>query len=117
MRTEEPRAIHLADYKAPDFHIETVRLDFSLEPEATRVTATTHIVRKTADAPLVLQGENLELMSLALDGRVLDSSEYSVDAKSLTIASVPDRFILTTVTQIAPAKNTALEGLYQSGGM
>ena len=48
MRTEEPRAIHLADYKEPDFRIETVKLDFALDPEATRVTATTVIVRKTA---------------------------------------------------------------------
>ena len=47
MRTEEPRAIHLADYQAPDFRIETVRLDFALDPEATRVTATLRIVRKT----------------------------------------------------------------------
>ena len=45
MRTEEPRAIHLADYKAPDFRIETVHLDFALEPEATRVTAKLTIAR------------------------------------------------------------------------
>ena len=48
MRTEEPRAIHLADYKAPDFRIETVTLDFVLDPETTRVTATSHIVRKAS---------------------------------------------------------------------
>ena len=39
MRTEEPRAIHLADYQAPEFRIHTVHLDFALEPEATRITA------------------------------------------------------------------------------
>ena len=39
MRTEEPRAIHLADYQAPDFHIQTVKLDFALDPQATRVSA------------------------------------------------------------------------------
>src|SRR5580698_3760144 len=100
MRTEEPRAIHLADYKAPDFHIQTVKLDFALEPEATRVTATTDIVRKTAGAPLVLQGENLKLISLTLDGRALEESEYTVDAKGLTIPQVPDRFTLVAVTEI-----------------
>ena len=45
MRTEEPRAIHLADYKAPEFRIRTVHLDFSLEPEATRVSSRLEIER------------------------------------------------------------------------
>jgi aminopeptidase N len=117
MRTEEPRAIHLADYTAPDFRIETVRLDFVLDPEATRVTATSHVVRKTAGAPLFLHGEDLKLLSLKIDGRALEQSEYRIDAKGLTIAQVPDSFVLEAVTEIAPAKNTALEGLYQSGGM
>ena len=58
MRTEEPRAIHLADYKAPDFRITQVRLDFALDPEATRVTARLQIVRKTPGAPLVLNGDS-----------------------------------------------------------
>jgi aminopeptidase N len=117
MRTEEPRAIHLADYKAPDFRIETVHLDFALDPQATRVTAQLEIVRTTAHAPLVLHGEELKLISLKLDRRTLSESEYRLDAKSLTIASVPDRFILETVCEIAPAANLALEGLYQSAGM
>ena len=90
MRTEEPRAIHLADYKAPDFRIETVHLDFALDPQATRVTARLEIVRKTAHAPLVLHGEELKLISLTLDGRAVSESEYRLDAKSLTIAWRPD---------------------------
>jgi aminopeptidase N len=117
MRTEEPRAIHLADYKAPDFRIETVTLDFVLDPEATRVTATSRIVRKAPGAALFLHGEDLRLLALKLDGRALAEGEYNVDAKGLTIAHVPDSFTLEAVTEIAPAKNTALEGLYQSGGM
>jgi aminopeptidase N len=117
MRTEEPRAIHLADYKAPDFRIETVHLDFALDPQATRVTTQLEIVRTTAHAPLVLHGEELKLISLTLDGRTLSESEYRLDAKSLSIASVPGRFTLETMCEIAPAANLALEGLYQSGGM
>jgi aminopeptidase N len=117
MRTEDPRAIHLADYQAPDFHIETVRLDFALDPAATRVSARLEIVRRTPNAPLVLHGEELKLISLALDGRTLSPGEYRIDDESLTIPAVPDRFVLETVCQIAPAANTALEGLYQSNGM
>ncbi|HEV7959781.1 MAG TPA: aminopeptidase N [Rhizomicrobium sp.] len=117
MRTEEPRAIHLADYKAPDFRIATVHLDFALDPHATRVTATLDIVRQTPQAPLVLHGEELKLVSVKLDGRALTESDYRLDAKSLTLPSVPDHFTLETVCEIAPAANLALEGLYQSGGM
>ena len=117
MRTEDPKAIRLADYQAPDFHIETVHLDFALEPQATRVTAKLKIARKKSGAALVLHGEDLKLVSVALEGRALTPSEYKLDGKSLTIATVPDSFTLETVCEIAPAANTALEGLYQSGGM
>jgi aminopeptidase N len=117
MRTEEPRAIHLADYQAPDFHIQTVKLDFALDPQATRVSARLEIERRNSGAPLVLHGEDLKLISIALDGRALAPADYRLDDKSLTIANVPDHFVLETVAQIAPAANTALEGLYQSAGM
>ncbi len=117
MRTEDPRAIHLSEYRAPDFHIETVRLDFALDPTATRVAARLDITRKTAGTPLILHGEELKLISITVDGRALGETEYQLDGKSLTIASVPDRFVLETVCEIAPAANTALEGLYQSAGM
>jgi len=118
MRTEEPRAIQLADYRAPDFRIETVTLDFALESEATKVKAKLVIARKgDCIAPLRLDGEAQKLLSVALDGRALSPADYLLDDKSLTIASVPDRFTLEIVSQIAPASNTALEGLYQSGGI
>jgi aminopeptidase N len=118
MRTDEPRAIHLANYKAPDFRIETVALDFALDPQATKVTSKLVIVRKgAANAPLRLDGEDQKLLSVTLDGRALAPSDYLLDDKSLTIASVPDKFTLEIVSEIAPAANTALEGLYQSGGM
>ena len=117
MRTEEPHAIRLADYQPPDFRIETVHLDFALDPQATRVTATLGIVRKRAGAPLVLHGEDLKLVSLRLDGKALVDGEYQLDEKSLTVPQVSDRFVLESVCEIRPAANTALEGLYQAGGM
>src|SRR6185312_10508315 len=101
MRTEEPRAIHLADYKAPDFRIETVHLDFSLEPNATRVASKLAIVRRgSAAAPLRLDGEEQKLLSVALDGRTLTPGDYALDEKGLTIAAVPDRFTLEVVSEI-----------------
>jgi aminopeptidase N len=117
MRTEEPRAINLKDYRAPDYRIGDIALDFHLDPDATRVTAKMSVARAGADAPLVLNGEQLKLVSLALDGRALSPADYKVDGEMLTIAQVPAKFTLEIVTEIAPAANTALEGLYVSNGM
>src|SRR6478752_3771945 len=117
MRTEEPRAIHLADYKAPEFRIRTVDLDFSLEPEATRVTARLAIERLSGNGPLVLRGENQKLLSLTLDGRALGASEYLLDDKSLTLPNPPAKLILEIESRIDPAANTQLEGLFLSNGM
>ena len=118
MRTEDPRAIHLKDYHAPDFRISTVDLDFVLAPENTRVAAKLQ-VQRTGDkaAPLVLDGEHLKLLSLRLDGQDLPQSRYRVAADTLTVEGVPDAFVLDVITEIAPAQNTALEGLYVSKGI
>ncbi len=117
MRTEEPRAIHLADYRAPEFRIPTVQLDFALEPETTRVTAKLAIERQGGNGPLVLHGENQKLLSVTLDGRVLSPGDYLLDDKSLTLPKVPDKFSLEIVSEIDPSANTALEGLFLSSGM
>jgi aminopeptidase N len=120
MRTEDPRAIHLADYKAPDFHITAVHLDFTLDPEATRVHATLTIERLgdvPDHAPLVLHGEDQKLLSLALNGTPLADDAWQVDTHTLTIPQVPDRFTLDVASEISPAANTALEGLYVANGL
>ncbi len=73
MRTEDPRAVRLAEYRAPDFRIAETHLNFVLDPQATRVTATTKIERMgAADAPLVLSGEHMTLVSVAIDGKALE---------------------------------------------
>jgi aminopeptidase N len=117
MRTEEPRAIHLADYQAPEFRIKTVHLDFSLEPEATKVTARLEIERLSGSGPLVLQGENQKLLSVALNGRALEANDYRLDEKNLTIFDPPAKLTLAIASEINPAANTALEGLFLSSGM
>jgi aminopeptidase N len=118
MRTEEPRAIQLADYRAPDFRIETVHLEFEFDPDATRVAARLAIARiGDAGAALRLDGEAQKLLSVTLDGRALGPGDYTLDEKSLAIAGVPDRCTLEITSEIAPAANTALEGLFVSKGM
>ena len=117
MRTEEPRAIHLSDYKAPEFHVTKVHLDFFLEPEATRVMAKLEIERLSGNGPLILMGENQKLLSVALDGRALPPGDYLLDDKGLTFSNPPDKLTLEISSEINPAANTELEGLFLSNGM
>jgi aminopeptidase N len=118
MRTEEPRAVRLKDYQPPDYRIREIALDFALDAEATRVTGRLQVERVgDASAPLVLNGEQLKLVSISLDGRELQAGEYEAGPETLEIADPPARFALEIVTEIAPARNTALEGLYLANGI
>jgi aminopeptidase N len=118
MRTDEPRAIELKNYRAPDYRISEIALDFVLDAEATRVTATSKVARSgEAGAALVLNGEQMKLISVAIDGKTLAASAYTLDDETLTLANLPDKFTLEIVTQLAPAKNTSLEGLYTARGI
>ena len=117
MRTDIPQPIHLADYKPPAFKVESVEMDFSLEPRATRVKARLALKRNGEhDQPLALDGVRLKLISAALDGQPLEPARYELTADHLTISGVPDAFVLETEVEIDPEGNTYLEGLYMSGG-
>ena len=117
MRTDIPQPVRLADYSAPDFLINRVHLDVRLDGAATRVEARLEIRRNPhgrADAALVLDGDELNVVSVALDGEKL-KLEGIAEPHRLTLARVPDAFTLTTVTELDPASNTKLMGLYRSG--
>jgi aminopeptidase N len=117
MRTETPAPVQLKDYAAPDFAIDEVFLEFDLAPDDTRVRSRMQMRRTgRADAPLRLDGERLKLVCAAIDGRTLQAADYHLDPISLTILNAPDAFTLEIETEIAPAANTALEGLYMSSG-
>ncbi len=121
MYRDTPHPIHLKDYRPPEFLIDRVDLRFDLDPGATRVEAALAIRRNPAavrgDGGLRLDGEQLELEAIAIDGQPLAAGEYRVDGDGLTLVRVPDRFELTTRVCIHPSLNTALEGLYLSGPM
>ena len=117
MRTEEPRPIRLKDYRPPDWLIDTVELDISLDATATRVRAKLRLKPNSAGtpAPLVLDGQDLVLRSLALDGKELPKESFVVTPEQLTIAQPPNRaFELDIETVIDPAANTRLMGLYRA---
>ncbi len=116
-----PDAVHLKDYRPPEYLIERAELNFELDVEATVVTAILALRRNPAavrgDGDLRLDGELLQLERIAIDGRELVASDYRLDADSLLLHRVPDRFRLETRVRIHPGLNTALEGLYLSGDM
>ena len=119
MRTEEARPVRLEDYRPPDWIVETVELDVRLDPVATRVRATLTLRPNgngAAPAPLVLDGDALDLRALKLDGAALPPEQFVATADRLTIAQPPHRpFRLEIETVVDPSANTQLMGLYRSG--
>ena len=116
-----PQPIRLEDYRPPDYLVDQVELRFNLQPAATEVRARLAVRRNPAAGrgarPLVLDGQELELIGLALDGEALGSNRYQVDDDHLIVHDVPAAFTLETTVRIRPDANTALEGLYVSNGV
>jgi len=113
MREAQAKAILLKDYSPPAFLIERVALDIDIRDDDALVKATLAVRRNPVSTakygPLMLDGDELELVSLLLDGT---KKAHQVTAENLSIPDVPDAFILETVTRIVPQENTKLEGLY-----
>ena len=119
MRTETGQITRLKDYAPPDWLVETVNLDFSLHPTATTVRATLLLTPNpaTAAAPLILDGDDLKLVSLKLDGEPPGVDSYLVTPDQLTIPQPPNRpFKLEIETLVDPTANTQLSGLFRTGG-
>ncbi|NNJ77019.1 MAG: aminopeptidase N, partial [Anderseniella sp.] len=122
MRTETPPTIRLKDYKPSDYLIDHVSLVVALEPAATSVVSVLKMrpnpASKTVNAPLRLDGQALELKSVAINGDTIGTNRYTVSADQLVIDDVPEGpFELTIETQCNPDANTALSGLYRSNGV
>jgi aminopeptidase N len=118
--TKEVKTIHIEDYCAPAYTIPETRLDFEIFDNYVRVCATLNIEAVTeasAGTALVLNGERLKLLSIAIDGKPLPDDSYSVADETLTIENVPAEFVLTTEVEIDPYNNTWLEGIYKSGNI
>jgi aminopeptidase N len=112
-----PRTIRRQDYRPPDFRVRHLTLDFDLEPHATICKARIEIERTgEPDAPLVLDGRKLDLVSVALDGAELGEAHYDRDGEHLTVHEVGKTAVLDIVTRLDPAANTSLDGLYRSSG-
>jgi aminopeptidase N len=108
--------IHRQDYRPPSHRINTVRLDFTLGVETTRVVNELTFERLGDETALTLHGDELGFVSVSLDGRRLTANEVDVSPQHLTLANLPPKGVLRIETEIHPLANTALMGLYASRG-
>ncbi len=120
MRTDTATVTRLSDYSSPDHLIDRVDLDIRLDGPKTRVLATLSIRANPlgeTGAPLHLDGDELVLLAVSVNGEPLEAGRYQADPQSLTIDNPPPQpFTLTIETQLDPDSNTKLMGLYRSSG-
>ncbi len=116
---ELPKTIYLKDYEIPNYLIDEIQLEFDLQDEQTIVKSNMKVrhnrLSQSNVRDLFLNGEELTLESIKIDGNLLTQNQYTSTAQGLTIHNVSDSFDLEITTKIFPAKNTALSGLYRSG--
>ncbi|MCX7080032.1 MAG: aminopeptidase N, partial [Pseudomonas sp.] len=121
MRTEQPKMIYLKDYQAPEYLIDETHLTFELFEDHSLVHAQLVMRRNPARGaglpPLVLDGQQLELLSVKLADRDLSATDYQLSENHLTLHPTSTSFTVDTSVKIHPETNTALEGLYKSSGM
>ena len=121
MRTDTGQVFKLEDYRPSDYLIPAIDMAFALAPDATRVVATLTVERRqgvAAGTPLLLDGDELKLVRVEIDGKPLKEAAYAVTPDQLTILAPPAaRFSLTIETEVNPSANSALMGLYRSNGV
>jgi aminopeptidase N len=130
MRDTRTKTVYLKDYQPPAFLIEKTELHFDLGETQTRVSSRLQMRRNpelvgNQQDDLRLDGQDMEIVSLAVNGKTLSTHDYHLEEESLTIKGLsalldasPDKgFVLECVTLIKPQENTSLEGLYKSHTM
>jgi aminopeptidase N len=118
MRTDTPQTIFRKDYTPPSYLVDTVEMGFDLDPARTVVASRLTLRRNPAATTrgIELHGEDIELVALRLNGKLLGKRDYTLANNLLTIRSAPDDVVLEIETLCAPDKNTTLSGLYVSNG-
>ncbi|MBH1992552.1 MAG: aminopeptidase N [Sphingomonadaceae bacterium] len=113
-----PSVIRRSDYRAPDWLVPDVALDFDLDPALTRVHATLSVTRNgDHERALRLDGDGLVPLEIRVDGRALGADEWHLEAGSLIIALPGGAHRVETLVELSPEANSKLMGLYASGGL
>jgi aminopeptidase N len=118
MRTDTPQTIYRKDYTAPSYLVDTVELGFDLDPARTVVANRMTVRRNPASAQreIELYGEDIELVTLRLNGKALGEGDYVIEGNLLRIPNAPEEATLEIETICVPESNTTLSGLYTSNG-
>ena len=120
MANNAPKTVYAKDYKRPDYQIDHVDMTFELDSEATKATAKMNVRRENGVAdgtPMWLDGEELTLAGLEINGKPLEEKDYVLSEEGLMLLNPPKDFTLTVRTDLNPKANTKLQGLYESDGI
>jgi aminopeptidase N len=110
-----PHVIRREEYRAPDWRVPDIALDFDLDAERTIVRAALTVERAGDHRlPVRLDAENLRLLRVAVDGQPVN---YWFEGDVLKVPVEGDRAVIETEVEISPRANTQLMGLYESGGL
>ncbi|KAL5994405.1 hypothetical protein ACLOJK_024455 [Asimina triloba] len=116
-----PKEIFLKDYKKPDYYFDTVDLKFELAEDKTLVFSKIAVVPRVEAGisnALTLDGSDLKLLSIKVNGDELKKEDFHLTSRSLSLPSPPSgTFTLEIITEIYPQNNTSLEGLYKTSGI
>jgi aminopeptidase N len=115
--TSSPATVYLRDYQPPIYFIPQIHLDFDLYEDRTIVTATSQVEKSPkvmAGGALQLDGSQLQLLSIKINGQELKSTDYTLTPEILQIWKVPEKFELEIKTEIKPQDNKAFSGLYKT---
>lgn len=120
MRDAQARTIFLSEYQPPTYSVSHTELHFELFDEHCLVHARLHFHRSLDEpdtARMTLNGQDLQLLSLALNGQAINPDNYELSDEALCIDGLPASGVLETSARIYPESNTSLEGLYRSRGL
>ena len=112
------QTIYFNDYRPSDYGITACQLEFIIENSSTRVDNVMEIKRQNPQAKEIrLNGEMLDLELLWVNDTLYDESMYTLQEDGVIIPLDADIARIRVITRIYPDENTALEGLYRSGGI
>lgn len=115
---QQPKTIYLSDYKPAPYSVDTIDLEVDIHSEYTQVISRMNIIKRESSeqAHLELNGEELTLLEIKINGKVLANSAYQISSDKLVILNPPDgRFTVEIKNRIHPQDNKSMEGFYASG--
>ena len=117
-KVTESATVYRRDYRPFSHSIDSVELDFVLDPESTLVTSKMKVTprRESEESDLVLNARNLKFESLEIDGVAAAADRFRLTDTTLTVFGIRHQTTLTIVNRFSPAKNTDLSGIYMSHG-